>query len=104
MGSYAWINLVVYLAVLGVLAWPLGLWMARIATAGSSPAGRAIGSVERGLYRLAGVDESQSMGWKHYAIGLMLFNLIGVLVVYALQRMQGMLPFNPQALTAVSPD
>jgi len=104
MSSLAWINLAVYLGVLAVVAWPLGRWLAHLATAGTSPAGRWLGSVERGLYKLAGVDESASMGWKHYAIGLLLFNLLGAVVVYALQRLQGVLPFNPQALGAISPD
>ena len=104
MSSLAWINLAVYLGVLAVVAWPLGRWLAHLATAGTSPAGRWLGSIERGLYKLAGVDESASMGWKHYAIGLLLFNLLGAVVVYALQRLQGVLPFNPQALGAISPD
>ena len=60
--------------------------------------------VERGIYRLAGVDPSHDMRWTDYALAMLWFNGFGGLLVYALQRLQGWLPFNPQSLSAVSPD
>ena len=60
--------------------------------------------VERLIYRLSGVDPSEDMSWKTYAIAMMLFNVVGLLVVYALQRLQAFLPLNPQGLGAVTPD
>ena len=104
MSSQAWIQLVVFLLVLGVVAWPMGKWLAAVAD-GRLPRWLApIRSIENGLYRLAGVEAGASMGWKPYAFGLLAFNLLGVVAVYALQRLQGLLPLNPQALAAVSPD
>jgi len=59
---------------------------------------------ERLLYRIAGVDPQAEMGWKHYSLAVLLFSAVGFLVVYALQRLQGFLPFNPAGMGAVSPD
>ena len=63
-----------------------------------------LGPVERLTYRLAGVRADDEMDWKRYAVAVIWFSLIGVLFVYALQRLQGFLPLNPQDLGAVSPD
>jgi potassium-transporting ATPase potassium-binding subunit len=104
MSSQAWIQLVTFLVVLAVLAWPMGTWLAAVAD-GRLPRWLApVRGIENGLYRVAGVDPAAGMGWKHYALGLLAFNLIGVIVVYAIQRLQGMLPLNPQALPGVSAD
>ena len=104
MSSQAWIQLIVFLLVLAVLAWPLGRWLAAVAD-GRLPRWLApIRSIENGLYKLAGVDAGASMGWKQYALGLLAFNVLGVIAVYALQRLQGVLPLNPQGMAGVSPD
>ena len=104
MNSQAWIQLIVFLLVLAVLAWPLGRWLAAVAD-GRLPRWLApIRSIENGLYKLAGVDAGASMGWKQYALGLLAFNVLGVIAVYALQRLQGVLPLNPQGMAGVSPD
>jgi len=104
MNSQAWIQLVVFLVVLALLAWPMGRWLAAVAE-GRLPRWLApVRSVEHDLYRLAGIDAEASMGWKHYALALLAFNVLGVLAVYALQRLQGVLPLNPQGLAAVSAD
>ena len=104
MSSQAWIQLIVFLLVLAVLAWPLGRWLAAVAD-GRLPRWLApIRSIENGLYKLAGVDAGASMGWKQYALGLLAFNVLGVIAVYALQRLQGVLPLNPQGMASVSPD
>jgi hypothetical protein len=60
--------------------------------------------VEAPLFRLAGIDAGQEQGWLSYTVGLLVFNGLGVLAVYALQRLQGALPLNPQDMAAVSPD
>ena len=104
MTSQAWTQLVAFLAILLVVAWPMGRWLHAVAEGRLprwlSPLRRA----ENALYRLAGVDGDASMGWKHYALGILAFNVLGVVVVYALQRLQGVLPLNPQGMAAVSPD
>ncbi|HWK84480.1 MAG TPA: potassium-transporting ATPase subunit KdpA, partial [Caldimonas sp.] len=100
----SWIQLAVYLVVLLLLAWPLGKWIAAVAD-GRLPKWLApVVRLENAMYRLAGVDPAESTSWKRYAVAAVAFNVLGVVVVYALQRLQGVLPLNPQAMAAVSPD
>ncbi|PIM52782.1 potassium-transporting ATPase subunit KdpA [Roseateles chitinivorans] len=101
MTNLAWANLALYLAVTLLLAWPLSRWITALAQ-GRVP--RWIAAIERPLFRLAGIRPDDGMGWKQYAVALLVFNFIGVLAVYALQRLQGVLPLNPQGLGAVAPD
>ncbi len=104
MNTQAWILLVAYLGVLSLLAWPLGKWLVAVAD-GQFPRWMApLEAAERGLYRLAGVDPSVGMGWRQYALALIVFNFLGVLAVYALQRLQGVLPLNPQGMAGVGAD
>ena len=93
-----------YLVVLLALAKPLGAYMARVYEGRPIILGRALGWLERFIYGAAGVVPELEMGWKTYAFTMLLFNLAGVLAVYALQRLQGVLPLNPAGLAAVSPD
>jgi K+-transporting ATPase ATPase A chain len=92
------------LAVLIALVKPLGLYIARAAD-GEAPLLSRLGRpVERLIYRAAGVDPGSEMRWTTYALALLLVNAVGILFLYALQRVQQWLPLNPQALPAVSPD
>ena len=93
-----------YVIVLLVLAKPLGAYMARVYEGRGCGLDRVLGGLERLIYRLAGVRADEEMTWKTYAWTMLLFNLAGLLAVYALQRLQGILPLNPQGLGAVSPD
>src|SRR5262245_48616065 len=93
-----------YLVVLLALAKPLGAYMARVYEGRPIVLGRALGWLERFIYRAAGVAPGAEMGWKTYALTMLLFNLAGLLAVYAFQRLQGVLPLNPAGLGAVSPD
>jgi len=96
--------LVAFLAVLLAAGYPLGLYMAKVA--GDGPV-RGLGwlqKLENLLYRWAGLPADKAMGWKSYAIALIVFNALGAVFVYGLQRLQGFLPLNPQGLGAVSPD
>jgi K+-transporting ATPase ATPase A chain len=100
----SWIQLAVYLVALLLLAWPLGKWIAAVAD-GRLP--RWLGPIvrlENAIYRIAGVDPAESTSWQRYAVATVAFNVLGVVVVYALQRLQGALPLNPQAMAGVSPD
>lgn len=89
-----------YLGVLLLAAWPLGLYMARVYE------GRAswMGPLERFIYRLCGVNAKEEMTWKTYAEATLMFSGMGILAVYLLQRFQRHLPFNPMAMGPVSPD
>jgi K+-transporting ATPase ATPase A chain len=97
-------QLVFYLAVLIALAKPLGTYMARVFDGPPMWLDRVFGPVERLIYRVCGIDPERGMTWKTYAVAMMLFNLLGLLAVYGLQRLQGVLPLNPQGLGAVTPD
>jgi len=101
MSTSAWGLLALFLTVLLVAAWPLGIWLARLSS-GRLPAW--MHRVEAPLYRLAGTSPDQSMNWKQYTLSLLAFSALGVLAVYALQRLQAGLPLNPAGMTAVSPD
>src|SRR5947208_12919549 len=104
MASNLILQLGVYVIVLLALAKPLGAYMARVYTGRGGGLDRALGWLERLIYRLAGVRADEEMTWKTYALTMLLFNLAGLLAVYALQRLQGVLPLNPEGLAAVSHD
>jgi K+-transporting ATPase ATPase A chain len=100
----SYLQLAVYLVVLLALARPLGAYMARIYAGEPALLNRLGEPFERLLYRGCGVDPQREMRWTEYAAAVMAFNILGLLVVYLLQRFQGVLPLNPQDLGAVAPD
>jgi potassium-transporting ATPase potassium-binding subunit len=94
-----------YFVVLLALAKPLGAYMARVYE--SKPLfglDRVLGPFERLIYRLTGVRADEEMDWQVYAVSMLLFSAVGFVFLYALQRLQGFLPWNPQSLGAVTPD
>ena len=101
MTAQAWILLFAYLVILLVLAWPLGHWLTVVAEGRLPRWLSPLEKAERGLYRLAGIDPAGGMEWKQYALALVSFNFLGVLAVYGLQRLQALLPLNPQGMAAV---
>jgi K+-transporting ATPase ATPase A chain len=101
MNTSSWGLLALYLGVLLVASWPLGIWLARLSS-GKLPGWML--RLEAPLYRLAGTSAEKSMPWSHYALALLAFNALGVLAVYTLQRLQVWLPLNPASMAAVSPD
>jgi potassium-transporting ATPase potassium-binding subunit len=103
MGANGWLQLALYLLVLLVLVKPLGAYMAAVFD-GSAAITRRCAPFERALYRVCGIDADESMSWQRYALAMLAFNLLGTLAVYALQRLQAGLPWNPQQLGAVSAD
>jgi len=104
MTANGYLQLVFYVVVLLALAKPLGAYMARIYQGEPAFLNRIGAPFERLLYRVCGVNPGHEMRWTEYAVAAMAFNILGLLAVYALQRFQGGLPFNPQDLGAVSPD
>lgn len=104
MTSQSIMLLVAFLAVLLVLAYPLGLFMAKVGDGTAIRGFGWLGKIENVLYRIAGLTAQSAMSWKSYAIALLVFNALGALFVYAVQRMQAWLPLNPQAFGNVSPD
>jgi len=104
MSANGYLQLGFYLVVLLALAKPLGIYMANIYEGKPALLSRIGAPFERLIYRLCGVDASKETGWVRYAVALLLFNLLGALVVYGLQRLQANLPLNPANMAAVSPD
>lgn len=103
MTPHAWLLLGAYLAILLLMAKPLGIYIANVME-GRGFALRLGGPIESVLYRFGGVKKDEEMGWLKYALAILLFNALGALAVYALQRLQLWLPLNPQAMANVSPD
>ena len=100
MSAGAWLQLAVFLALLLALAWPLARGIDAV-MGGRFVLGRRL---ESPLFKLAGVLADEETGWLRYALGLLVFNGLGLLAVYALQRWQAVLPLNPQGMAAVPPD
>ncbi|MFL6658831.1 MAG: potassium-transporting ATPase subunit KdpA [Massilia sp.] len=104
MSAQSILLLVVFLGVVLALAWPMGMLLARVGDGSAIPGLRWLAPIERLLYRAAGSSAQGDMGWKSYAFALLLFNGLGTLFVFGVQRIQGWLPLNPQAMANVSPD
>lgn len=103
MTPHAWLILGLYLTILLFTIKPLGIYIANVISGRSLAL--CLGSpIESMIYRLCGIRKNEEMGWLHYALALLLFNAVGVLTVYALQRLQLWLPLNPQQMPNVSPD
>ncbi|MCW5941963.1 MAG: potassium-transporting ATPase subunit KdpA [Fimbriimonadaceae bacterium] len=100
----AWLQTLIHLTVLLACAKPLGLYMARVLEGRPTLVSRMFGPAERLLYRLSGVDPATEQTWKTYAVCALFLNLAGALAVYGIQRLQSLLPLNPEGLGAVSAD
>lgn len=102
-----WNNIIqtgIYLAALILLIKPLGIYMARVYEAKPVGLNTWFGPIERLIYRLAGINPEANMPWKTYAIAVIIFNIIGIIVVYFIQRFQSYLPLNPMSMPSVAPD
>lgn len=95
---------ILLLGIVTLCARPLGGYIADVMEGKPVLALRLGANVERVVYRMAGIDPAKETGWKQYAIGVLLFSVCGVLIVYALQRLQAWLPLNPQQFANVTPD
>ncbi|ABC80670.1 potassium-transporting ATPase subunit KdpA [Anaeromyxobacter dehalogenans] len=103
MTAAALAEIAAFFGLLTAAAVPLGAYAARVLST-APPHGRGpVARLERGLYRLAGVDPAEQMGWRRYAAAALTFNAAGLLAVFALERLQAALPGNPAGLPAVSP-
>jgi K+-transporting ATPase ATPase A chain len=104
MTTASFLQLVVYVSVLLLAAVPLGLFIANVMNGERTFLSPLLASVERIVYRVGGIDPARESTWLEYALAAMLFNVGGLLIAYAIQRLQGWLPLNPQHLGAISPD
>lgn len=100
----SWIQICVYFLGLILLVKPLGFYMAQVFQGEPTLLSRLLMPVERLIYRLGGVRVEEQMDWSAYALAMLLFNLVGILFLYLLQRLQAWLPLNPQHLSSVPAD
>ncbi|RWO79448.1 MAG: potassium-transporting ATPase subunit KdpA [Mesorhizobium sp.] len=98
-----WMQILVYCGIVVLLVKPLGGYMYRVFSGDRTFLSPILGPVERSLYRISGISEREEQHWTTYAAALLFFNLAGFLVLYALQRLQGSLPYNPAGMSAVEP-
>src|SRR5271155_4327745 len=104
MTSNGWFQVFFFFALVLLCAKPLGVYMARVFEREHTWTDRLFRPVERLVYRLSGIDETREMGWTEYAVVMLLFSLVTMLVTYAIERLQHALPLNPQHFAAVAPD
>ena len=99
-----WIQILVFCGIIILLVRPLGGYMTAVFTGERTPLSLVLDPLERGLYRLAGTTEREEQHWTAYAASLLLFNLLGFLLLYAVLRLQGSLPLNPTGMPNVPPE
>ena len=103
MTANGWLQIVVFFGLVLAVTKPLGVFMARVFNRERTFLDPLLRPLERLIYRLTRVDENVEMGWKEYAVSMLLFSGISMLLLYCVQRLQGHLPFNPQHLAGVGP-
>jgi K+-transporting ATPase ATPase A chain len=99
-----WALIALFVAILAALAKPMGMWLHALYEGRRTPLHAVLGPVERGFYRLSGIDPNEEQSWRRYALHMILFNVVLLLLTYAILRLQAVLPMNPRELAAVGPD
>jgi K+-transporting ATPase ATPase A chain len=102
MTLQGWILILTFVGLLLASAKPVGLWLFALYEGRATPLHRLLGPVERGFYRLSGIDPAQEQGWRRYAVHMLIFNAVLLLFTYAILRLQGLLPLNPQGFAGTS--
>jgi potassium-transporting ATPase potassium-binding subunit len=103
MTANGWLQILLFLALVFLVTKPMGIFMARVFNREKTFMDPVLRPVERLLYRLTAVDENHEMRWTEYAISMLLFSMVSMVVLYLMERLQGYLPFNPQKFGAVAP-
>jgi K+-transporting ATPase ATPase A chain len=103
MGA-GWLQIALFVAIVGVVTRPLGGYLARVYAGERTLLQPLIGPIEAALYRVAGIKPEVEQNWYQYAFSLLLFHALGITALYVLLRLQSALPFNPQDLAPVAPD
>jgi len=104
MTANGWLQIAIYAAIVAAIVVPLGGYMAKVFAGERTLLSPLLRPVETLFYRASGVDPARDQHWLTYAIGMLLFNLAGFVLLYALQRLQGVLPLNPQDFPGAAPD
>src|SRR6201987_6035741 len=103
MTTNGWLQILFFLALVLLVTKPMGVFMAHVFNREKTFMDPVLRPIERLLYRVTGVDEDHEMRWTEYAIAMLLFSLVSMVVLYLMQRLQGYLPWNPQKFSAVNP-
>ncbi len=103
MTANGWLQILLFLVLVFLVTKPMGIFMARVFNREKTFMDPVLRPVERLLYRVTGVDENHEMRWTEYAISMLLFSMVSMVVLYLMERLQGYLPFNPQKFGAVGP-
>jgi K+-transporting ATPase ATPase A chain len=101
MTLHGWLQIIVFFLLIVAVTKPLGVYMFRVFEGDQQPLPRTLGRLERGLLRLCGLRQPKEQTWVQYAVAMLVFSVLGLLVTYAIQRAQGALPWNPQHLPGV---
>ena len=104
MTLIGWLQILVFALLVLALTKPIGAYLYRVFEGERQPLPGFLGRIERATYRACGVDPAREQTWVEYALALLVFSALGMLVTYAIQRLQHELPLNPQAFPAVGPE
>ncbi|MGE4521668.1 MAG: potassium-transporting ATPase subunit KdpA [Acetobacter sp.] len=104
MSFYGWVTIMAFLICVVAMTRPLGGFLKRVLEGEQHVLGRLFGPIERGIYRVAGIQADREQSWSQYAIAIIVFKITCFVVVYVLLRLQGALPLNPNGMGAVAPD
>ncbi|WP_226019314.1 potassium-transporting ATPase subunit KdpA [Novosphingobium sp. FKTRR1] len=104
MTFVGWTLILVFTALIALLAKPAGLWLFALYEGRRTPLHGVLGPVERGFYRVAGIDPAREQGWRTYALHMLMFQVVTTLFTYAILRAQAVLPLNPRGLAGVGAD
>ncbi len=99
-----WIQILLFMAIVLAMTKPLGAYLFRVFEGEQKPLPRLFGVIERGIYRLCGIDSREQQDWKQYTLAMLVFSAVTLLVTYGIERLQHVLPLNPQNLGPVAPD
>ncbi|MGH9881496.1 MAG: potassium-transporting ATPase subunit KdpA, partial [Pyrinomonadaceae bacterium] len=99
-----WLQILFFFAIILAITKPMGVFMTHVFDRKKTFLDPVLRPIERLIYRLTGVNDEREMRWTEYAIAMLLFSVVSMIVLYLLQRLQGVLPLNPQGMAAVSPD
>lgn len=104
MTLQGWALIALFLAILAAVTKPVGLWLFALYEGRRTPLHAVLGPVERGFYRVAGINPDEEQGWRRYAVHMLMFQLVTVLFTYVILRTQNLLPINPAKFVGVGAD
>ncbi len=96
-----WLQILLFFALVLLVTKPLGVFMTQVFTGKRNFLSPILNPIERLIYKVCGVDAEREMDWKEYALSIVFFSVVSGLILYLVQRLQGVLPFNPQGLSGV---